>query len=751
MQSTAVLPAVESRTERRRAIRARISLERLSLAGVVIVSAVLNFIALGSEGYANTYYAAAVKSMMMNWHNFWFVAFDPGGFVAVDKPPLGLWLQAISAKLFGFTGVSLLIPQGVAAVLSVFVLYRLVSRRFGHAAGLLASLALALTPVAVVDNRNNTSDSVLILFLLLGAWAVTRAVETEKFRWLFLGGVLMGLAFNVKEMEAYLVLPPIFLLYLVGARRSLISRVGHLCLAGLVTLVVSFSWIVAVDLTPASARPYVSDSGTNSELSLALGYNGFGRLATGLLSHLSSIPVLHVGIDGSIVPGISMEIGSPGLLRLFRPEIGGQASWLLLVALVGLIAASLRPVSRFAPRGERADLLFWGTWLLAAGVFFSVARFYHLYYLIVLAPPVAALTGIGLARLWDEYRDSLTAARPRPWQGWLLPVTVLAAGWTQGHILSGYAAWNAWLGPAIEVSCLLVAVALLLARLGVRIALAPDMIVGLDPRATLGITLFGVLTLLAGPAAFAADSVANGNGAAWLPQAGPSTGFGMGGPGRFARFGGTGTGGPPVGAPSFAPPQGARAGFNARQGPLSAGGFGPGGGSGRGFGGGFGGGAITFAGGDTPALDSGLVAYLQKHRGRTRYLVATPTSSYASLFILGTGQPVMALGGYQGWDSILSLAQLKAQVAKGTIRFFLLSDSGGAARFAGGSIPGGVDAGLSKVNDRLFSWIRSTCTVIPASRYSRTSRQSTTRSFAGPTGGPGSQGAGQLYDCGALK
>jgi 4-amino-4-deoxy-L-arabinose transferase-like glycosyltransferase len=741
-------------------VHPHISFERLSLGAVVLLSAILNFVALGSEGYANTYYAAAVKSMLQSWHNFFFVAFDPAGFVAVDKPPLGLWLQAASAKLLGFSGVSLLLPQGLAAVLSVIVLYLLIARRFGHGAGLLASLVLALTPVAVVDNRNNTSDSVLILVLLLSAWAVTRAMETGRLRWLFLGAALMGLGFNVKEMQAFLVLPSLFLLYLAGAQRSLPSRLRHLLLAGVVTLVVSFSWIVAVDLTPASQRPYVSDSGSNSELSLALGYNGLGRLATGLLGHLPSIPVLHVKIDGSIVPGISMEIGNPGLLRLFRPEIGSQASWLLLIALVGLLVAFLRPHSRVNLRRERADLLFWGSWLLAAGWFFSVARFYHLYYLIMLAPPVAALTGIGLSRLWADYRNSITAARPTVWQGWLLPLTLLAGGWAQAHILAGYTTWNAWLGPVIEVSCVLVAAVLVLGRVGLRLAFAPDLIVHFDARTTLAVTLLGVVSLLAGPTAFAAESIANGNGAAWLPQAGPGTGpgFGTGRPGGFRGAGGAQPGGPSAGASGFPPPsQGAGAqppgtgslqsGPGAAQGARPSGigarRFGPGGG----FGGG--GGAITFAGSNTPTLDSGLITYLEKHRGSARYLVATPTSTYASLFILQTGQPVMTLGGYQGWDKILTLAQLKWLVANGTIRFFLLNGSGSSMGPPGGNIPGGVDAGLSSVNDRLVSWVGSTCSVVPAGKYTTTARRSAATSTGGPGGGFGSQGAGQLYDCGA--
>jgi 4-amino-4-deoxy-L-arabinose transferase-like glycosyltransferase len=200
---------------------------RLALGAIVLLAAFLNFYQLARLGYANSYYAAAVKSMSLNWHNFFFASFDPGGFVTIDKPPLGFWFQVASVKLFGYSGVSLLLPEGVAGVLSVVLLYHLVQRVFGRGAGLLAALALAITPVAVADNRNNTIDSILVLFLLLGAWAVSRAVEQRRtgasrasgLRWLLLCAVLVGLGFNVKMLEAYLVVPAFGLVYLLGAQQ----------------------------------------------------------------------------------------------------------------------------------------------------------------------------------------------------------------------------------------------------------------------------------------------------------------------------------------------------------------------------------------------------------------------------------------------------------------------------------------------------------------------------------------------------
>src|SRR5919199_3023355 len=256
---------------------AKASWHRLALAAILILSASLNLFRLTSEGYGNTYYAAAVKDMLTSWHNFFFVSFD-AGFVSVDKPPLGLWIQAASAYLFGFSGLSLLLPQALAGVLSVALLYHLVRRSFGPVAGLLAALVLAVTPVVVATSRNNTMDMLLVLTVLIAAWLLVRATETGRLRWLLLCAIVVGLGFNIKMLQAFLVLPAFYLLYLVAAPVSRLRRFVHLGLATVVLLVVSLSWAVAVDLTSPTERPYVGSSQHNSALELASGYNGLSRL-----------------------------------------------------------------------------------------------------------------------------------------------------------------------------------------------------------------------------------------------------------------------------------------------------------------------------------------------------------------------------------------------------------------------------------------------------------------------------------------
>lgn len=700
--------------------------QRLALIAILGLSAFLECFQLDHEGYANTYYAAAVKSMLTSWHNFFFASFDSGGFVAVDKPPLGLWIQAASAWLSGFSGLSLLLPEAIAGVLSVALLYHLVARIFGREAGLLAAFVLALTPISVVTARNNTIDSLLVLVLLLAAWAVSRASETGRLRWLIACAVLVGLGFNIKMLQAYLVVPAFALPYLLSVPLRRRTRLSHLALALIVLLVVSFSWAVAVDLTPASQRPFVSDSGTNSELSLILGYNGFGRLSSALIAPLQGLHILNSTIDLNIAPAFAPEIGNPGLGRLLRPTLGSQVSWLLPLALFGLAAALIRmrprlPLNQLNQRQQA--LLLWSTWLLTAGAYFSVARFFHLYYLVMLAPPIAALAGIGMRALWEDYHRA-------DWRRWLLPVALATTAITQAVFLIAYPGWSRWLMPLLVGTCLLLAGGLIAPRLREPRNLP------FSPRA---LTAAGVLALLIAPAAWGATSIAAGNGGTWLPQAGPSQSFsGVGG-----RRG-------------FAATNGGQGGVFRR----SQGGFAFGGGQG-GFTFGGGQGAMTAAGARWDTLDPNLVQYLESNQGRTRFLVATMTSSDASVFMLATNQPAMALGGYQGWDRIVTPEQLAQFVGGGVVRFFYLPAASVATGRPGGQFGG--SGNLGTVNNDLIQWVQQSCAPVSPALWQATPSSGRTApnidgngSNGGPFGGfPGGgrgfgRGGGQqLYDCAA--
>ena len=495
---------------------------RVALAGILLLAVFLHFFRLEQEGYANLYYAAAVKSMLTSWRNFFFVSFDAGGFVTVDKPPLGLWVQTASAALFGFNGISLLLPQALAGVLSVLLLYHLVRRTFGPPAGLLAALTLAVTPISVAANRNNTMDSLLVLILLLAAWAVIRAAETGRLRWLLLCAVLVGLGFNVKMLQAFLVLPAFYLLYLVASPARWWKRTLHLALATVVLLGVSLAWVVAVDLTPPDERPYVGSSSNNTVTELIVGHNGLARLLPGGRNWLARLGMTTTPSDGGsppMPPGgrpgqppahpaggkpVSDETGDPGLLRLFNHQLAGQISWLLPLAGLGLLAAVWQTRLCFPLDRRRQSLLLWTVWLLPMFVFFSVANLFHRYYLEMLAPAIAALVGAGVVALWEDYR------RPG-WRGWLLPLALVGSVAFEAVILSDFPDWSRWLTPLVVGLCLAAAGVLAVARL-VRLH---------DRRTWTGaVAAAGVLTLLVPLAVWAFIPVWYG-GHAGLPYAGP--------------------------------------------------------------------------------------------------------------------------------------------------------------------------------------------------------------------------------------
>jgi 4-amino-4-deoxy-L-arabinose transferase-like glycosyltransferase len=355
-------------------------LHHVALAAVLVFSAFLNVFRLSQNGYANVFYSAGVSSMLRSLHNFVFVSFDRGGLIAVDKPPLGLWVQALSAKLFGFAPLSLLLPEALAGVLMVALLYRLLVVRFGAFAAIAGALALAVFPSFVAVSRDNGVDPLLILLMLLACGAGLRAIETGRWLPLLACALLVGLAFNTKTLAAYLVVPGIALGYLVCAHGSISRRLVRLLVAGLLTLVVSFSWIAFVELTPASQRPYVGSSTDNTELGLAFEYNGFGRVE-GQLGGPGRVPVrsgaiVHslpvpggspaVGVDGSsrgtvrppaaARPAATQPTfptlaggrvqnpiafgGAPGPLRLFGVGLGDQGGWMLPFGFFGLVAAA---------------------------------------------------------------------------------------------------------------------------------------------------------------------------------------------------------------------------------------------------------------------------------------------------------------------------------------------------------------------------------------------------------------------------
>ena len=466
--------------------------ERLVLAVILLASGFLNLFHLhrvGANGLGNAYYAAGIQSMLTSWRNFFFLAFDPAGFLMLDKGPGTPWIQALSAKLFGFHGLSLLLPQALVGILSVYMLYRLVRRAYGAWSGLLAALVLAVMPISVVTSRTNFPDPWLILTMLLAAWAVTRSVEEGSPGWLLLAGGLVGLGFNIKMLQILLVAPALVALYLSCSTLSWRRRLKHAGLALVVAVVVSAPWVLAVELTPADRRPYVGGSTTNSVLELIFSYNGIARLW---------------GQD------FSYFLGPPGPLRLFNDKLGAQVSWLLPLALIGALLAIVRAPRPSEPPQERPRrreaLVLWTAWLLPQLLYFSVSTFYHRYYLATMAPAVAALAGIGA----DAMRSEWQANRGRKWWG---VVALLGSAGVQALILSRHPEWARSLTPLVLATCLLSAVLLLSPRRSELEA---------RPRhGRLALTL-GVLALCIGPTVWAAIPVFTCTDMT-LPYAGPQS------------------------------------------------------------------------------------------------------------------------------------------------------------------------------------------------------------------------------------
>jgi 4-amino-4-deoxy-L-arabinose transferase-like glycosyltransferase len=256
----------------------------LTLALIVLLSFGLNFCAISKIGYGNAYYAAAIKSMTESFKNFFFVSFDPAGFVSVDKPPLGLWIQAIFVLIFGYHGWAMLLPQALAGTGACIMMYALTSKYFGRPAGLISALVFALTPSVVVAARNNTIDTQLIFTLLVAAWFSFKSIDTSKWRYLFICAVFVGLGFNIKMLQAYMILPAVIIAYLIFAKGKFSKRLAAGVISLVIMGVVSSAWVLAVDLTPASDRPYVGSSANNTVTELIVGHNGLERLYGSIVS-----------------------------------------------------------------------------------------------------------------------------------------------------------------------------------------------------------------------------------------------------------------------------------------------------------------------------------------------------------------------------------------------------------------------------------------------------------------------------------
>ena len=630
---------------------------RPALLGLLAVTGVLYLAGLSGSGYANDFYAAAVQAGTRSWKAFFFGSFDSSNFITVDKTPASLWVDGLSARIFGFGSWSLLAPQALEGVASVLLLFAAVRRWFGAGAGLVAGAVLALTPAAVLIFRFNNPDALLVLLMTASAYCVQRAIERGRSRWLVTAGVLLGFGFLTKMMQAFLVLPGFGLAYLWAGPVRVRRRLWQVAVFGLSVVIGAGWWVAIAQLWPASSRPYFGGSTDNSILELALGYNGLGRL--------NGTETGSIG-GGGFGGGFG---GSSGMTRLLSSEFGGQASWLIPAALISL-AALLWVSRRRAPAGKpggaarmRAFAAIWGGWLLVTGLVFSYMQgIIHPYYVVALGPAIGALVGVGASSLWQGRLG--TAARA------CVAVAVAATAVWSYVLLDRTPDWLPWLRWLVLIAGLGAVVALfavpLAARPGPRSLARHGW--GRLSLAWLPLAL-ALVAGLAGPLAYSLDT-ARSTHTGSLPTAGPSVagafggGAGPGGTrGGFGGFPGRGTAGLTPGGTAGGPPGGSMAG--------GTGGF-PGGTAG-GMGG---------LSGNTQ-VSSALVKLLEQDASKYRWIAATEGSQEAAPIELATGgDAVMAIGGFNGTDPSPTLAEFEAVVAKHEIHYYV---GRGSSSFGGGA------------------------------------------------------------------
>ncbi|WP_097892653.1 glycosyltransferase family 39 protein [Streptomyces sp. st170] len=680
---------------------------RPALYGLLLAVGLAYVYNLSASGYANSFYSAAVQAGSQSWKALFFGSLDSANAITVDKPPAALWPMALSVRLFGLNSWAILAPQVLMALATAAVLNSAVRRRFGPAAGLIAVAVFALTPVAALMFRFNNPDALLALLMTVTVWCVLRALEQGRTRWLLWAGAAVGFAFLTKTLQAFLILPPLAVLYAVCAPVPVRKRIGQLGLSALTMVVAGGWWVAIVELMPESSRPYVGGSQNNSFLELTFGYNGLGRI--------NGEETGSVGGGGGGRGG-GGGWGETGIGRMFNTEVGGQIAWLLPAALILLVAGLW--LTRKAARTDsaRAAFIAWGGALvMTAAVFSFMAGIFHQYYTVALAPYIAALVAMGVTVLWEE--------RGAWWPRAVLAGTVLATVlWA--YVLLGrtpdYLPWLRWavLAGGIAGALGLLVVGRIAGR-GLAVA-----VVGLSCAAS-----------LAGPTAYTVSTLNSGHQGS-IVTAGPSAGgFGMGGGpgGGGGRPGGPGGGdGGQRGGMQQPPGQGQAQGQgqgnqqgNAPGGmpTLPGAGTAPGGtgtafGEGmRGGGGGGGGGMGGLLNGAT--VDAEAKALLTKDADDYTWVAAAVGAQNAASYQLATGEPVMAIGGFNGSDPSPTLAQFKKYVAEGKIHYFVSGGGmgggmrGGTAGEGGGGMGGGPGGmGSSGTSSQISSWVTENFTEV---------------------------------------
>ena len=619
---------------------------RPSLFVLLAATGVLYMWHLGDNGWANAYYSAAVQAGTQSWKAFFFGSLDAANSITVDKAPASLWVMELSARVFGVNSWSILAPQALEGVATVGVLYMTVKRWFSPGAALLAGAVVAVTPVAALMFRFNNPDALLVLLLVLGAYALTRALEHGNTWWLVTAFSFVGFGFLAKMLQALVVVPVFGVVYLLCGPPKLGRRIGQLVLGAVALLVSAGWWVAIVELWPKSARPYIGGSENNSVLNLIFGYNGFGRLNGE-----------ETGSVGGGPAGTGGRWGPTGWNRLFNTNWGAEASWLIPAAL--LLGAVVLIATLKRPRTDRtrAALLLWGGWLVVTGAVFSFGQgIIHEYYSVALAPAIGAVVAISAFQLWEQ-RDRFYARAA-------LAAAVAITAWWSTQLLHRVPTWHPGLQSVVMIGGGAVAVALLVMPLMDRKILP-----------FVGVTAIAVCLLASSAFALA---TANEPHSGAIPLSGPRRTAFAGGPPRIFR-------------PQQVGPQPRQFGP-----PPQFGGGAPIAGANRG----------TLGGlleGSEPSET--LQALLAENADDYTWVAATTGANTAAGYQLATGKPVMALGGFNGTDPSPTLAQFQQYVAQGKIHYFIGSGGfGGVMRF--GAF-GGANANTSS---EIARWVEQNFT-----------------------------------------
>lgn len=704
-----------------------------------ILSFWFNFYAISKYGYGNEYYAAAIKSMTLNFKNFFFVAFDPSGMVSIDKPPLGLWTQAISVLVFGYHGWAMLLPQALAATASCIMIYILTAKYFGRPAGLLSSLIFALTPVVVVAARNNTMDMQLVFVLLVATWFLFKSIGSGKWRYLFIAALFIGLGFNIKMLQAYTILPAFAIVYLIFAKGKLLKRFIAGIISMLIVVVVSFAWVAAVDLYPSSSRPYVDSSTNNTVLELIIGHNGLERISgqgtgggmgsgsskmgnppsmngengnppsmpnqnnnnsstsnntnttnsnqnnsttntnNGTTQQSSNSQENNMGnppqmpsgngnANGETHPEMpngarpsggnqgggmgGSEIGTASALRLWSTNLYGQISWLLLTAICGIIVF-IRKINIRKLTVKQSVFTFWVLWLATMTAFFSFAGFFHRYYLCMMAPEIAVLAGIGIVKMYKEFRAKTS------WRQFMLPVSLISTITLQIKCVWDYADLISWLIPLMTVTG---AVSLVLMAINY---IKPKRIVSLVA------TGFMIVSILAAPFYWSLTPVMYVTNTT-MPYADPNLGSQN-----------------TMGVPSMP-------GSSSSNGTSTD--------------------TKSSTTKTTKSKSTGLESYLVSNYTEGTFLVVTQRANTVAQMIIDTGLPAYAYGGFLGSDNSLTLDKLKELVKEGKITYFLVSEQGGGNE-----------------SSEITSYVKKNATLVDPTEYGGTSTTTTSNSSSNIT------------------